>query len=159
MDLRVLSVRQPWASLLLSGVKKYECRGWGPRHTGVMLMHASSGKAEGMPELRAEPLYQQGIAEAGLEDESAWPASAIIGAVNVVRVWEPGQPPKLSAMDIFMVGNPDDSYLWEVGARWPFAKPIRCHGKLNLWRPGAELYDAIGAQLRQLAVPLDRLCA
>lgn len=159
MDLRVLSVRQPWASLLLSGVKKYECRGWGPRRPGVMLVHASSGKAEGMPELRQERLYQQGIREAGLEDESAWPASAILGAVDVVRVWEPGRPPKLSAMDVFMVGDPDDSYLWEVGARWPFAKPIRCHGKLNLWRPGPELHSAIRTQLEQLAVPLDRLCA
>lgn len=159
MDLRVLSVKQPWASLLLSGVKKYECRGWGPRRPGVMLLHASSGKSPGMPELREDRLYQRAVREAGMEDESCWPASAIIGAVEVVRVWKPERLPKLSAMDEFLVGELEDSYLWEVARRWPFATPIPCHGKLNLWRPGSELRSAIDARLGKVAVPLDRLCA
>lgn len=159
MDLRILSVKQPWAGLLLSGVKKYECRGWGPRRPGVMLLHASSGKALGLPELREERLYQQAVAEAGMEDESEWTTSAIIGAVDVVRVWPPDRLPPLSAMDEFLVGDLEDSYLWETGTRWPFAKPITCHGKLNLWRPGPELQEPIRRQLAQLAVPLDRLCA
>lgn len=61
MQIRVLSVRQPWASLLLSGVKMYECRSWGPRRPGVLLTHASSGKAAGLPELRTERVYKQAI--------------------------------------------------------------------------------------------------
>lgn len=159
MQVRVLSVRQPWASLLLSGVKKYECRSWAPRQVGVLLMHASSGKAAGMPELREERLFQRALTEAGLEDESAWPFSAILGAVEVTRIWEPGRPPRLSAMDEFLVGDPDDSYLWEVGRRWAFPDPIRCQGRLNLWTPPPDTNAAITRQLTALGVPLDRLCA
>jgi predicted transcriptional regulator len=42
---QVVSVKQPWASLLLAGVKKYEVRGWAPPYLGYIVLHASSGKA------------------------------------------------------------------------------------------------------------------
>ena len=94
MNLRVLSVRQPWASLLLSGVKRYECRRWRPKQPGILLMHASSSKAAGMPEMRRERLFQEALRDAHLEDEEAWPFSAIIGAVEITRFWEPHRRPR-----------------------------------------------------------------
>ena len=42
---QVVSVKQPWASLLLAGVKKYEVRSWAPPYLGYIVLHASSGKA------------------------------------------------------------------------------------------------------------------
>ncbi|MGD9764885.1 MAG: ASCH domain-containing protein [Candidatus Binatia bacterium] len=159
MEIKVLSVRQPWASLLLSGVKKYECRSWGPKRPGVLLMHASSGKAGGLPQLRTERLYQQAIAKAGLEEESAWPSSAIIGAVDVIRIWTPDRQPRLTVMDEYLVGDPQDAFLWEVGRRWLFPTSVRCHGKLMLWTPPPERRAALTRHLNRLGVPLDRLCA
>jgi predicted transcriptional regulator len=159
MDLRVLSVRQPWASLVLAGVKRYECRRWRPRKPGVLLMHASSGKAAGMPELRQERPFQAALRDAGLENEDSWPFSAIIGAVEITRFWEPNERPRgFTKSDEYLTGS-RDTYLWEVGRRWAFAKPVRCHGKLNLWRPEPRTQAALRAQLAALRVPLDRLCA
>ncbi len=132
---------------------------WAPRQPGVLLVHASQGKAAGMPELRADAHYQRAVREAGLEDEATWPSSAIIGAVDVVRIWEPDHLPRLSAMQDFLVGDTEDCSLWEVGTRWPFARPVRCHGSLNLWRPPAETHAALRGELTALGVPLDRCCA
>ncbi len=39
--LRCLSIRQPWAWLIVSGHKPVENRGWETRYTGPLLIHAS----------------------------------------------------------------------------------------------------------------------
>lgn len=42
--MKTLSVRQPWASLLVSGLKDIENRTWDPNYKGRILIHASSTK-------------------------------------------------------------------------------------------------------------------
>ena len=42
--MKTLSVRQPWASLLVSGLKDIENRTWAPNFKGGILIHASSAK-------------------------------------------------------------------------------------------------------------------
>ena len=41
--MRVLSVRQPWASLLVRGVKDIENRTWSTTYRGPVLIHACAG--------------------------------------------------------------------------------------------------------------------
>jgi hypothetical protein len=43
-DLRVLSVRQPWAWLIVQGYKDIENRTWSTTYRGRLLIHASSKK-------------------------------------------------------------------------------------------------------------------
>lgn len=38
--MKTLSVRQPWASLLVSGLKDIENRTWAPNFKGRILIHA-----------------------------------------------------------------------------------------------------------------------
>jgi hypothetical protein len=42
--MKTLSVRQPWASLLVSGLKDIENRMWAPNFKGRILIHASLAK-------------------------------------------------------------------------------------------------------------------
>jgi hypothetical protein len=37
---KVLSIRQPWAHLILNGIKPVENRTWSTRHRGLLLIHA-----------------------------------------------------------------------------------------------------------------------
>ncbi len=39
--MKVLSIRQPWASLIVYGYKKYEFRSWKTKYRGEFLIHAS----------------------------------------------------------------------------------------------------------------------
>ena len=39
--MKVLSIRQPWASLIVEGYKKYEFRSWKTKYRGKILIHAS----------------------------------------------------------------------------------------------------------------------
>lgn len=155
MTLRAFSVRQPWAGLLAAGIKRYEVRSWRPRLPGMYLVHASSGKASGIRELRDEPLFQRALHLAGMEDESGWVQSALLAVVEVARIWEPGSVPKrLSRLDTFLCGTTVDVYLWEVRRRWVFSRPVSCRGALNVWTPPPQVKRTLSAQIASLRIPL-----
>ncbi len=44
--MKVISIRQPWASLIVHGYKEYEFRSWNTKFRGKCLIHASSGVDE-----------------------------------------------------------------------------------------------------------------
>ena len=41
--MKALSIRQPWASLIVLGIKDIENRAWNTRERGTILVHASKG--------------------------------------------------------------------------------------------------------------------
>lgn len=41
--MKVITIRQPWASLIINGYKEYEFRSWKTKHRGELLIHASKG--------------------------------------------------------------------------------------------------------------------
>lgn len=43
---RVLSVRQPWAGLLVLGIKQHETRSWNTRERGTIAIHASATQVD-----------------------------------------------------------------------------------------------------------------
>lgn len=155
MILKAFSVRQPWAGLLVAGTKRFEVRSWKPRALGLHLVHASLGKAHHIRELRKEPQYPKALKLAGMEDESQWPSGAILGVVEITKVWAPDSPPrKLTLMDQFLCGEIKGMYLWQVGNRWVFKDPIPCHGALNLWTPPSATKRELSAEFKRLKVPV-----
>lgn len=43
IKLKVLTLRQPWATLVAEGIKKYEFRSWKTKYRGKILIHAGTG--------------------------------------------------------------------------------------------------------------------
>ena len=41
--MKVLSIKEPWASLIINGYKKYEFRSWKTNYRGKILIHAGKG--------------------------------------------------------------------------------------------------------------------
>ena len=41
---KVLTIKEPWASLIINGYKKYEFRSWKTNYRGRVLIHAGKGK-------------------------------------------------------------------------------------------------------------------
>lgn len=85
--MKMLSIRQPWASLICAGIKDVEVRTWKPKHRGKLLIHASSAKcpknffyqlpAEMQITVLNEEFY-------GNFDKEALPTSSILGYVDLV---------------------------------------------------------------------------
>ncbi len=70
-DVKALSVRQPWAELILAGRKRYELRTWRLSFRGQLWIHASSCADRG------------DISRSGL-DSRTLTRGAVVGSVEVI---------------------------------------------------------------------------
>jgi hypothetical protein len=152
--MRVLSVKQPWAGLLMAGQKRFEVRTWRPAEDrGLVLLHASSGTAS-LSDVEDDPLFHAALRSAGMPDRRAWIRGGILGVVEFRRIITPPKMPKrFTATDALLCGDTSGVALWETGGLFPFAKPVPCHGRLNLWRPDASQRRSLASRLKTISLP------
>src|SRR5260370_15214877 len=89
--MRVLSVKQPFAQLIVRGLNKWELRRWTTDHRGQMAIHASSAvpsHAVIADALRDSALKALFASQSWIdrEDLLLLPRSAVVGVVELVRV-------------------------------------------------------------------------
>lgn len=128
-ELTVLSVRQPWASLLLTGEDWCENRNWDTQHRGPLWIHASSGvDKEECRELEIDP--------------SSLPVGAILGCVELVDVIDTDSEQfptrEFEVIDKYELHPYGTDFIvgplgWIVTKPQPLATPIPVKGKLRLW--------------------------
>lgn len=132
--MKVLSIQQPWASLIVAGIKDIENRTWKPKETpGRILIHAS--KKCTMRTVSNEPLewVQEIFNEqlfGNLPNFPDMPDSSIIGYVTVDAI------DKDNAHSIWAAGESctEDLYYWHLKDAYMFDEPIKgVKGKLHLW--------------------------
>lgn len=70
--MKVLTLKQPWATLVAEGIKKYEFRSWKTNFRGKILIHAGAGidkkEMERFKDLNLEYPSRKIIAEVEIED-------------------------------------------------------------------------------------------
>lgn len=151
-SIRVLSVAQPFAALIVAGIKPVENRSWATPYRGQICVHASQSRRWLTAETRA---WLADIADDDLKlaDWLAdhWPAgrspkslsiSAIVGRVEVVDCRE-AEAVRLAELTPW---HALDGFAWRLANPARFNTPIPCGGKLNLWKPAVELAEKICAQ-------------
>lgn len=76
-DCKIISIRQPWATLIVRGIKDIENRSWATRYRGPVLIHASL-----RPSVHslAAIVRQFGIVLPQVE----FPRGGIVGATNII---------------------------------------------------------------------------
>jgi len=120
---RALSIRQPWAELILVGRKRYELRGWKTSYRGPILVHA------------AQRIEKLATSKAGLAVDNLV-TGAIIGKVDIVDC-EPFTPEiadeMRQALAYFSEWVPD-LYAWKLERPVKLREPIPYRGKLGLFR-------------------------
>lgn len=91
--MKCLSLWQPWASLIVGGVKRVESRSWYMRHRGPLLIHAAKKWTPELGTVAAGFFYRRALERLGFvltADEAAamrgWgmPFGAIVGRVDVI---------------------------------------------------------------------------
>ena len=70
--MKIITLKQPWATLVAEGIKKYEFRSWKTNYRGKVLIHAGAGvdkkDMERFKELNLEFPSKKIIAEVEIED-------------------------------------------------------------------------------------------
>lgn len=123
--MKVLTIRQPWATLIMQKDKRFEFRSWPTKYRGELLIHA--GKC--VDKEAAERL------EKYLPKEL--PLGKILGKVNVVDCIKCNQELKNKCLkensDVYAKSTFEERYAWQLADVQVFEEPIEILGKLGLW--------------------------
>lgn len=133
-----LTVKQPWASAIVLGLKRVENRTWRTNYRGPLAIHAG---------LSIDPEGEEVLATAGVvlpQGCQELPRGAILGVVNLVdmvryftggtcsgpqgRLWPRADPYDL-ARDPLAFGP----WCWILRDSRSLPRPIPCRGQRSLW--------------------------
>lgn len=133
--MKAITVKQPWASLIVSGIKDIENRTWKTYFRGRVLIHSSSGKSQfnfttaqnvKLNELNLRRWYDREQIK-----------GSIIGSVEIVdcttehpSIWAKKNSGRLSAPKQWL---DKPTYNWVLANPIKFPEPIPVKGKLMFW--------------------------
>ena len=131
--MKAISLLQPWASLVVMGIKKIETRNWGTKHRGTILIHASQGKAGSI--FTAEPSFKRYI-----PDFKKLPFGAIIGEATITNVYRINELEmndelinRLTMEEKAFGDYSEGRYAWMLEDAVEFSTPIPARGTLSIW--------------------------
>lgn len=123
--MKVLTIKQPWATLIMQGDKKYEFRSWQTKYRGELLIHA--GKSVDKEAIkRLEKYLPENL-----------PLGKILGKVRLVDCIK--MSPEFKEMllkensEIYTKSSFQENYGWQVTDIEIFKEPIEVKGRLSLW--------------------------
>jgi len=140
--MKILSVRQPWAWLIVAGHKDIENRKWYTNHRGPLLIHAS--KAMDPEDF---PMQRKWVNQSGIVIPEDLPRGAIVGAATLTDVWD---KKKFERPGIRWFEGP---YGFKMEDAVEFAEPIPWRGQLGI----RDASDALAARVSKMTAEA-RLC-
>ncbi|XP_057300333.1 activating signal cointegrator 1-like [Hydractinia symbiolongicarpus] len=79
-----MSMHQPWASLLVQGIKKLEGRSWYTAHRGRLWIASTTKPADNETTKQVENQYRDFLFDRDIDFPKEYPCSALLGCVTVV---------------------------------------------------------------------------
>ncbi len=137
-DIRILSIRQPWAWLIVEGYKPVENRTWATAHRGPVLIHASM-KFDW--DARAWLAKNFGHIHVLMPKMPSYEYGGIIGAANLTDV--------VTEMDSRWFTGPQ-GFIMEQPKPLPF---FACKGMLGLTKPVGETLDYVNNLIEKGLLP------
>lgn len=138
--MKVLSLLQPWATLVVIGAKKIETRSWGTKFRGDILIHASKKMTNLQKDLcKSEPFA------IALKDIEELKLGGIIGKVKIVAILTTEviqKCPVIPYPDEQWIYNDHEEYFgdyspgrygWMLSSPVQFTHFIPVNGSLGLW--------------------------
>jgi hypothetical protein len=149
-----LSLHRPWSELILRCGKNIENRSWRTAYRGPLLIHSAkpwSGDALDFAQDVELALDRDlGVSRLPRHDDAP---TGIVGVVDLVDVCDVGVYPRLRGDQCGLWAMPDQ-YHWQLANPRPFAEPIPCPGRQQLWTPPADLEALLCRQLNDVDADL-----
>lgn len=166
--MKALSIKQPWASLIVHGIKDIENRTWKTNFRGRIYVHASKINFKDFDVLMSLPDRQRKVFNDFIKTNKFNSAigSAIIGEVDIVdcvinheSIWaekllpypdindyrnDEGGNIELFKENVRLFKEQKLIYNWVLANPVLYEKPIPAKGKLSLWEPDFEIVECIG---------------
>lgn len=123
--MKALTIKQPWATLIMQGDKKFEFRSWQTKYRGDLLIHAGKG------------IDKEAMKRLSKYLPAELPYGKILGKVKLVDCIK--MSPEFKEMllkennDIYTNSSFQENYGWQVSDVQVFEKTIEVKGHLSLW--------------------------
>lgn len=122
--MKVLTIKEPWATLIIEGYKKYEFRSWKTKYRGKILIHAG---------MSLERDNAKRFKDYNLE----YSKGAIIGEAEIVDCIFVTKEvnDELRKINPLVYGKSGhvEKYAWKLDNVKKYDKPIPVKGQLGLW--------------------------
>ncbi len=140
--MKVISLTQPYADLVVRQFKRWETRSWKTSYSGRLYIHASKRFPRDCKRLLEEEPFLSSLNTP--PDEMT--TGAIIGGVDLKTCW-PTQGMVVSPMERSFGDFGPDRFAWEFENAFRF-QPIPCRGMLGLWTPPVEVSELIMERIK-----------
>lgn len=141
-----LSLHQPWASLLVAGIKVHEGRTWYTAHRGRLWIAAALRVPTPHEIQNAEHMYEILKEESRLRFPSGYPTSCLLGCVNIVDCL-----PQEEYRVKFPDGESDSPFVFicEGAQELPIRFPVQ--GKHKIYKLDPKIHAAARMSLQRIA--------
>ena len=127
--MKVLTIKQPWASLIVDKYKRYEFRSWKTKYRGKILIHAGMS-------------IEKDMLERFKEYNLSYSKGAIIGEAEIVDCIlvddEFNEELKKINKTVYGKSNHVETYAWKLENVIKYDEPIYIKGQLGLWNYNKE---------------------
>lgn len=122
--MKALTIKEPWATLIIDGYKKYEFRSWKTNYRGKVLIHAGMSEEKDM--LKKFKDYNLNCSKGMIIGEAL-----LTDCILVTKEFEE----ELLKIDKTIYGRESHEmkYAWKLENVIKYDKPIPIKGKLGLW--------------------------
>ena len=123
--MKVLTIKQPWATLIMQQDKRFEFRSWQTKYRGDLLIHAGKG------------IDKEAMKRLAKYIPKDMPTGKILGKVKLIDCIK--MSPEFKEMllkenkEIYTDSSFKENYGWQLENVEVFKEPIEAKGRLSLW--------------------------
>ena len=130
--MRCLTIMQPWASLIITGKKRFETRSWRANHQGPMAIHSSKRMTPAAIELCELEPFKTTLASISLTIETL-PKGLVLGTVVLEGAQKIEELPyQLTEEERAFGDYRPGRWAWNLSHPTPLAVPFEWRGGLGL---------------------------
>ena len=123
--MKVLTIKQPWATLIMQGNKRFEFRSWQTKYRGELLIHAG------------KEIDKEAVKRLSKYLPKELPQGKILGKVTLVDCIKMTPEFKEELLkencEIYAKSSFKENQGWQLADVFIFDKPIDAKGHLSLW--------------------------
>jgi len=137
--MKTLTIQQPYAGLLILGIKKNETRSWNTKHRGKLAIHSSAKMtADGKQTLEWLSKELPDVFFPGSEAMiMCTRLGMVLGTVNVIETFSTNSSYNVAvhteSLERYLGDYSANRYFWKCEDPVQFASPVPAVGKLSIW--------------------------
>ncbi|MGE7024154.1 ASCH domain-containing protein [Solibacillus cecembensis] len=140
--MKAITIKQPWATLIALGEKKFETRSWQTKHRGPLAIHAGQSVDKGACE---DIEIKLALKKHGITSYKELPTGSVVATAvivechKVIKDWcefgvaETDKGSKIEGDEYWFGYYDEDCFAWELADVQALGEPVPAKGQLSLW--------------------------